>query len=72
MSVAREAGGTRVRWREVIAGASYRVQFNDTLGASWQSVGGAPLPADPNGIVEYLDPSTPAPDQRFYRLVTLP
>ena len=31
VSVAREAGGTRVRWREVIPGAVYRVQTSDAL-----------------------------------------
>ena len=61
----------RVRWREAVAGAAYRVEYSDALANSWQSFPGV-VSAGTRGVVEYLDAAAagPAPAKRFYRLVT--
>ncbi len=71
ISVGREISGTRLRWQQVIPGAVYRVQSNDDLIDDWQDVAGT-LTANTNGTIEFFDSTSPAPIQRFYRLVSPP
>ena len=71
LGIAREAGGLRVQWSDVVPGASYRIEESEALGGPWEPRQ-VPVTASAGGIVEYLDASKSAPPQRFYRLVTPP
>lgn len=61
------SGGAQLRWRG-IAGLSYRIQYSDDLGASWQDFAGS-VTAGATGAIDYLDSTIPLPPQRFYRTV---
>ena len=69
VSATSEAGGRRVRWKDQTA-FDYRVEYCDFLLAGWQSFPGTVTSS--GGVVEYLDTTSPAPTQRFYRLVSPP
>lgn len=70
ISVTREAGGTRIRWLD-LTNRSYGVEFNDDLIGPWQSVASS-ITADGSGVLEYFDPTSPAPARRHYRTVLGP
>jgi Bacterial Ig domain/Lamin Tail Domain len=70
VSVAREAGGTRVIWHE-LSSRAFSVEFNDTLTNAWQSFAGT-ITANAQGTLEYFDTTSPAPNQRYYRTVLGP
>jgi hypothetical protein len=71
LSAVREAGGTRLRWRE-ISSRQFRVQYSPSLvAASWQTFAGT-VSADANGVIQFLDPIQPQPSRRFYRVVPGP
>lgn len=69
-SISLEAGGTRLRWRELTT-RSYRVEFSDTLTGGWIALPGA-VSSDANGVIEYFDSTLPAPPRRFFRTVLVP
>jgi len=53
-----------------IPGVSYIIEVADQPGGPWVNLSG-PLKADPTGLIEYIDNTSPKPSTRAYRLVAL-